>query len=285
MRSDEPEKPRNPNAGRDAAVRQRWTVGAIGVERVVEFEIGVPSDEPLPGWIIDDGFSDASGVLVASTAIVVTSAGRTVVVDPWLAFDGDRSDIAAQADRATRLLGTLAEAGTPPEDVHVVINTHVDGVGGNVRPDPSHHGSRWVAAFPNARYCFSSTELRLSSRDSRLDPLRDAGLIHAIEPPTEVVPGVSVEDAPGHREGHMAVRLRSNDAQALIPGHLVISPLQVADPSIALDDDAGLATATRRRLLAGLAERGAWLIAPLMGGPGGGVVTPDGATWRLTPRP
>ena len=144
MRSDEPEKPRDPNAGRrDAAVRQRWTVGAIGVERVVEFELGVPSDEPLPGWIVDGGFSDASGVLVASTAIVVTSAGRTVVVDPWLAFDGDRSDIAAQA---------------------------------------------------------------------------------------------------------------------------------------------GLATATRRKLLAGLAEQGTWLIAPLMGGPGGGVVTPDGATWRLTPR-
>lgn len=264
-------------------MRQRWTVGAIGVERVVDFELGVPSDEPVPRWIANDGFADASGaVLIASTATIVTSGDWTVVVDPWLAFDGDRSDIAAQAERATSLLGALAEAGSPPEDVDVVINTHVDGVGWNVRPDPTHHREWWVPAFPNARYCFSSSELRLSSRDGRLDPLRDAGLIHAIDPPTEIVSGVSVEDAPGHRAGHMALRLRSNDAEALIPGHLVISPLQVADPSIALDDDATLATATRRRLLADLAERRAWLIAPLMGGPGGGVVEPHGDTWRLT---
>lgn len=62
----------------------------------------------------------------------------------------------------------------------------------------------------------------------------------------------------------------------------MISPLQISDPSIGVDDDPAQAAATRRRLLADLAKRGGQLIAPLMGGPGGGLVEPDGDTWQLT---
>ena len=265
-----------------AVVAPDFVIGDIEVTRVVEFEVAAPAERPPPAWLVDGGFTDDSGsVLVASTALVMRAGGRLVVVDPWLVFDGDPEDVHSLALRADTILAALGDAGVRPEDVDVVVNTHVDGVGLNVRPTPD--GAGMVATFPRARYVFSSTELGLSAADERLDPLRRAGVIDPVDPPAEVAPGVTLEDAPGHRPGHLAVRLRSRGAEALVPGHLVISPVQVADPTIALDEDPGGATATRREVLADLADRGGVLIASLVGGPGGGRVATDGDTWRLEP--
>jgi hypothetical protein len=261
--------------------KQRWAVGDIDVIRVVEFEVGAPTEDSVPAWVVERGFGDKSGLpLIASTATVIAAGPSTIVVDPWLVFDGDRTDIEAQTARTTALLGALAAAGFSAEDVDLVVNSHVDGVGGNVRPEPA---GRWVPTFPNARYRFSSTELDLSANDERLDPLREADVIDPVEPPADIAPGVTLEEEAGHRSGHLVVRLRSGEAEALLPGHLFISPLQVSDPSIALDEDAAMATSIRRRLLTELAQHRGLLIAPLLGGPGGGVVEPDGNTWRLTP--
>jgi glyoxylase-like metal-dependent hydrolase (beta-lactamase superfamily II) len=260
---------------------QRWTAGDIELVRVVEFEVGAPTEDSVPAWVVERGFGDESGLpLIASTATVVAAGSSTIVVDPWLVFDGDRTDIAAQTARTTSLLDGLAAAGFSAEDVDLVVNSHVDGVGGNVRPDRS---GRWAPTFPNARYLFSSTELELSADDERLDPLRDADVIDPVDPPREIAPGVTLVEEAGHRPGHLVVRLRRGRHEALLPGHLFISPLQVSDPAIALDEDAATATAIRRRLLTDLAQSGGLLIAPLLGGPGGGVVEPDGNTWRLTP--
>ncbi len=265
-----------------AVVAPDFVIGDIEVTRVVEFEVAAPADRPPPDWLVDGGFTDGSGsVLVSSSALVIRAGGRLVVVDPWLVFDGAPGDLGAAARRADTVVAALGDAGVRPEDVDVVVNTHVDGVGLNTRPTPDGRGMG--ATFPRARYVFSSTELGLSADDERLEPLRRAGVIDPVDPPAEVAPGVTLEDAPGHRPGHLAVRLRSRGDEALVPGHLVISPAQVADPTIALDEDPGRATATRRRLLGDLAERGAVLIASLVGGPGGGRVAADGDTWRLEP--
>lgn len=265
-----------------AVVASDFVIGDIEVTRVVEFEVAVPAERPPPAWLLDGGFTDGSGsVFISSSALVIRTGGRLVVVDPWLVFDGEPEDVGALARRADTIVAALGAAGVRPEDVDVVVNTHVDGVGLNTRPAPD--GAGTVATFPHARYLFSSTELGLSADDERLDPLRSSGVIDPVDPPAEVAPGVTLEDAPGHRPGHLAVRLRSRGAEALVPGHLVVSPVQVADPTIALDDDPDRATATRRRLLADLADRRGVLIASLVGGPGGGRVAADGDTWRLEP--
>ena len=261
---------------------QRWNVGELEIVRVVEFEVGTPTEQRVPSWILERGFADAAGLpLIASTATVVTTGATTIVVDPWLVFDGDRSDIGAQTRRIGSLLDALADAGFAPADIDLVVNSHVDGVGANMRPDGDH---RWVPAFASATYHFSSAELALSAGDERLDPLREAGVIVPLDPPSEVASGVTVEEATGHGPGHVVVRVcaaakprrfclatsssrrsrcptpRSRSTRTRLPRH----------PS-----DAGL--------LAELAQRGALLIAPLIGGPGGGVVEPDGDTWQLAP--
>ena len=119
------------------------------------------------------------------------------------------------------------------------------------------------------------------------DGLADLVAAAALDPvapedlPLVVAPGVQLESAPGHCDGHLAVRVTSADALAVIPGHLVLSPLQVADPSRPADEDPATAEATRRRLLEELADRGGLLVTSLLGGPGGGVVHRDGDGFRL----
>lgn len=263
---------------------ERWSVGEVEVTRLVDFQIGLPAGGPVPGWLEGGGFLDADGgVLLASSAFALRAGDRRVVVDPWLAFDADRADPAAAAAPCARLLGDLDAAGFPPGEVDVVVNTHVDGVGHNVAPAPGGAPTGWAPAFPSARYRYSRTELADWDGDAGLAPLVGGGVVDPLDPPEEVAPGVTVEAAPGHSDGHTVVRVRSRGEELVLAGHLFISPMQVADPATGLDADVALAGEERRRLLAGLAERGGSLYAPLMGGPGGGRVVADGHTWRLDP--
>jgi glyoxylase-like metal-dependent hydrolase (beta-lactamase superfamily II) len=108
-----------------------------------------------------------------------------------------------------------------------------------------------------------------------------AGLIDGIAPGDQLTDEVCVEDAPGHDEGHLSVRIDDGGETAVIPGHLFLSPLQVADPSIPFDADPTTAASTRTELLTDLAAREGRLLSPLLGGPGGGVVRRAGAGWCL----
>ena len=58
--------------------------------------------------------------------------------------------------RAMAVAGTAAEAGVKPEDIDIVLcsHLHVDHVGWNTRLD----NGRWVPTFPNARYLISRRE-------------------------------------------------------------------------------------------------------------------------------
>jgi glyoxylase-like metal-dependent hydrolase (beta-lactamase superfamily II) len=255
-----------------------WMVGEARVVRIVDLELDLPAGRPVPDWCVP-AFADARGdVRLAFSAFAIASAGTRIVVDPWLANDGPR-DRPGAADVAQRLLGALADAGFAPEEVDAVVNTHLDGIGWNTRPSAA--DDAWVPSFPNARYHWSAVQVEHHRADERLRPLFVAGLVDPIEPGDRLTDAVTVEDAPGHEAGHLAVRIQSDGATAVIPGHLFLSPLQVADPGIPNDLDPATAAATRVDLLTELATREGLLLSPLLGGPGGGVVRRSGTGWRL----
>jgi glyoxylase-like metal-dependent hydrolase (beta-lactamase superfamily II) len=107
-------------------------------------------------------------------------------------------------------------------------------------------------------------------------------VIDSVVAPATLAPGIEVVDAPGHNPGHFAVRIESGDDLAIVPGHLVLSPIQVDDPGFDVGDaDLALATVTRRAILGELADRGGLLLTTLMGGSGGGRVRADGDGYAL----
>jgi glyoxylase-like metal-dependent hydrolase (beta-lactamase superfamily II) len=260
-----------------------WTAGDVRVTRVVDEEIVLPLENPLPGWCVP-GFAPSTGEFrLAFSALAIDAGGTSIVVDPWLANDAARGRADA-ADHGDRLLAALGTAGHPPDEVDLVVLTHFDGIGWVTRPS----GGAWVPAFPRARYVVPRVELDEWTAHPEghegFAVLVDAGLVDTVAPPHALAPGAELIALPGHSAGHAGVRIESGGELAVYSGHLFVYLTQVIDPTLSNDEDPATATATRQRLLAELADRRGLLLTTLIGGPGGGRVERDGeARWRLVP--
>jgi glyoxylase-like metal-dependent hydrolase (beta-lactamase superfamily II) len=116
-----------------------------------------------------------------------------------------------------QLLNNLRAAGVAPEDIDVVINTHLhfDHCGWNTVK----HGDRVVATFPNAKYYAPEGEWQYarhpSERDAisyiseNYDPLVESGQMTLLRGGEEIVPGISVKTFPGHTAHMLAVIVSS----------------------------------------------------------------------------
>jgi glyoxylase-like metal-dependent hydrolase (beta-lactamase superfamily II) len=178
--------------------------------------------------------------------VLVGDGGTTLLIDTGV---GPRPRTFVPEPEA-QLLDELARRGVAPEDVDLIVHTHlhVDHVG-------------WDGAFPNARYvvheddwAFFMSEASLAERPHLREKVRPLTNVERVNGETEIVPGVHLLPTPGHTPGHMSLRIGST----VVLGDVVVHELQVADPDVVYvsDHDAGLAAATRRRLLGELADEG-----------------------------
>lgn len=114
-----------------------------------------------------------------------------------------------------------AIAGVEPEEISIVINTHLhfDHAGGNTTVNAD---GRIVPTFPNARYFVSRAELEHAGNPSERDrasylpenwlALRDSGQLEVKDSDYEVVPGLQMETHPGHNRSMQCWRLnRGNE--------------------------------------------------------------------------
>jgi len=259
-----------------------WTIGAIEVTRVDDpgFELILPSDAATvvvlqrSPWLAPHFVTDEWSLNIGSSCTVVRTPEGTALIDPFLAFD--------DADRFGPRLQALRDAGVEADDVDLVINTHVDGIGVNVLLDGS-------PSFPRARYLVPRAELDAMRAGSHpetgadaLLALQDDGVVEPTEGDETVVAGVRLEDAPGHNPGMHVVWLEDAADSAVVVGHLFLHPAQIASPNIDNGDlDPVVLEATRRSLLSRCVDSGTVVVGPLFAAPGGGQVHPDGDTWRL----
>src|SRR5580700_513817 len=105
-----------------------------------------------------------------------------------------------------QLLDNLHAAGVAPEDIDIVINTHLhfDHCGWNT----VRRGDRVVATFPKAKYYVQEGEVlhgheqhlrdAVSYISENYDPLVKSGQMELLHGDREIVPGVSVRVFPGH---------------------------------------------------------------------------------------
>jgi glyoxylase-like metal-dependent hydrolase (beta-lactamase superfamily II) len=259
-----------------------WAVGAIEVTRVDDpgFELILPSDDSTievlkrSPWLHPAFVTDDWALRIGSSTTVIRAHGTTVLVDPFLAFD--------DADRLGPRLQALRDAGVEADDVDVVVNSHIDGLGVNLLRDGS-------PTFPRARYLVPSAEIdgiRLGrhpdSDHQDVVRLHDAGRIEGSAGDEQVARGVTLADAPGHNAGHHVVWVRDGGASAVVVGHLVLHPAQLAAPEVTNGDfDEARLVATRRQVFEDCVAEGSILVAPLFAPPGGGRVVADGDAWRL----
>jgi glyoxylase-like metal-dependent hydrolase (beta-lactamase superfamily II) len=116
-----------------------------------------------------------------------------------------------------QLLDNLHDAGVAPEDIDIVINTHLhfDHCGWNT----VRRGDREVATFPNAKYYVQKQEWEhgrlqlerdaISYMSPNYDPLLESGQMVLLNGDRELLPGISVKVLPGHTANMQAVIIES----------------------------------------------------------------------------
>src|SRR6267154_971388 len=127
-----------------------------------------------------------------------------------------------------KLLESLSTAGVSPEQIDIVINTHLhfDHCGWNT----IRHNGKTASAFPNATYYVQEGEWKHAhegQRDSvsylheNYDPLVESGQMKLLRGHLEIVPGISVEVFPGHTRDMQAVMVTSGSQIACYISDLI----------------------------------------------------------------
>ena len=250
-------------------------------------------------WMIPDYYDPIAQTFITSIhSWLLRTPASTILIDAC-AGNGKERSLARYHHLNSPFLERLAHAGCRPEDVDVVVCTHmhVDHVGWNTRLE----NGRWIPTFPNARYLFTRTEYdywtsehgRQSTAASdvarihadSIAPVIEAGLATFVDDAHDVAPGVRLEAAHGHTPGHSIVRSSSGGNTGIFSGDVMHQPFQIYEPEVSsrycVDPDR--ATTTRLRLLAECADFNYLLLPAHFGAPHVGRIRRNGPGFTFHP--
>ncbi|HEX6536852.1 MAG TPA: MBL fold metallo-hydrolase, partial [Gemmatimonadaceae bacterium] len=169
----------------------------------------------------------------------------------------------------TALEDGIRAAGHRPEDVALVINTHLhfDHGGGNTFRDAD---GRIRLSFPNARYVVQAGEYHYATHTNERTaasyfahnfvPVQEAGRYDFIEGEREIVPGITAVPTPGHVPFHQGLLLESGGERAFYLGDLVPTSAHLPLPWIMGYDVEPLVTLESKRALLRRAMDEGWLV-------------------------
>jgi glyoxylase-like metal-dependent hydrolase (beta-lactamase superfamily II) len=274
------------------------TFGAVRIDRVAELDSWpFPTAEMFPA--VTTALHDCTTIDLTITTHLLRSPDGVVLVDTGNGNGKERPTLRAHHRFATDYLDRLAAVGVTPDDVDVVVLTHLhpDHCGGSTRLVDG----RWVPTFPRARHLVARAEfawlealhhqgptdgvpadLARTFADS-VRPVVEAGLVDIVDLPQTIIDGVTLHPAAGHTAGHLVVEVTGGGRTALLTGDVLHHPLQFGDLALAQSGDAdpAAAAATRRALCERAADTGARLMPAHFGGPDGGHVLRTDTGYRF----
>lgn len=287
------------------------TLGDVTMTRVWEYfgPVAMTPEEFFPespaeawethrSWLVPD-FLDAETRIV-NTAIqtwVLRSEGKTILVDTGVGNHKERPYAPVWSHLNTNFLDNLARAGVRPEDVDIVINTHlhIDHVGWNTYLD----GRTWVPTFPNATYLMPKADFDfwnpanehkpLLGRGNQnvfedsVAPVHQAGLTQLWEDSHQIDANLRLDLAPGHTPGSSVLTLDSGSDRAVFVGDMMHSPVQIHEPdsNSCFCEDPAAARATRRKVLSWAADNNVLVVPAHLGGSGAAEVQRDGDKFAI----
>lgn len=181
----------------------------------------------------------------------VRSRGKTIMVDTGLGPGPHPTRGNVTGD----LLNQLRLQGVKPEDVDIVVHTHLhaDHVGWNL--DLS--GASPRPYFPNARYLVPRVDWDHFVKPENLEnapwvrdsvmPLEGLGLIDFFDGEHDITDQVKTFATPGHTPGHHVVLVSSQGQHAMIVGDALHSRVQVQEPTWCAGVDTDKADSRRSR--------------------------------------
>jgi glyoxylase-like metal-dependent hydrolase (beta-lactamase superfamily II) len=175
---------------------------------------------------------------------LLRAAGRTLLVDTGLG-----------PESGGKLLEGMQAIGVSPPEVDTVLFTHLHGdhTGWNIDRQTSR------PLFSKARYLvpkgdwehYGSREKPPGSFMRDVKPLEALGCLDLIEGEHSLGPSMTTLRTPGHTPGHLSVVIQSAGERGLIIGDVLVSTLDILEPSLqsSFDWDHGIAFKTRTAML------------------------------------
>lgn len=232
--------------------------------------------------------ADAAEIALDDMAV---SVNAFLIETPERRYLVDAGNGAIRGPGLGHLRAALGHAGCRPDDVDVVLMTHM-------------HGDHCVGLYEDGRAVFARAEMILSEAErdfwadeaglnemqrSQLDFARSAfaayvGRTALMTPGREVAPGIEMVALPGHTPGHVGYLIGA--ASLLIWGDIIHVPaLQIARPEwyFRFDADPETAIATRRRILERAANEDLIVAGAHLPFPGIARIAQDGERLRYLP--
>jgi glyoxylase-like metal-dependent hydrolase (beta-lactamase superfamily II) len=251
-------------------------LGRMRIHKVWEIDSPVPLLGQLPGTTREDMIRllewydepdevnpdpETSFMTFSVHSWVIELDGQTILVDTCDGNHKNRS-LPAVHQLDSNYLGNLRRAGFAPEDIDLVMCTHLhfDHVGWNTRLD----NGRWVPTFPNARYLFGKRDYEYFKTNPEGEGLHYEAFLDSILPvmeagkgelvdedfvaQREIGDGVWLEPAFGHSPGCCTINAQADGPPALFWGDVIHHPVQLIrhDLPFAYDADGAAACLVRK---------------------------------------
>jgi glyoxylase-like metal-dependent hydrolase (beta-lactamase superfamily II) len=257
---------------------------------------------PRPMWepVVED-LDESHRIGLGLNCLLLQSDGKTILIETGVG-DKARESWHASPLAEGNLLSDLAAHGFRPEDVDIVINTHLhaDHCGWNTRYLPVRQAGlpagdegqdrRLVSTFPRARYFIQRGEweaarhpnerTRATYLAENLTPLEEGGQLELIEGETRVTSEVVIIPSPGHTEHHASVVITSGGETALYVGDIAQHRAQMERLAwvAAFDVLPMVSLETKRGLIERAIQEKALVISVHLPFPGAGrmTATPEG---------
>lgn len=228
---------------------------------------------PKPLWERKIPADDRNRIPLALRCLLIEAPDALVLVDTGIGNKEDERFCSIfgveNEGEPTRLETAIKAAGFAPEDVDLLVLTHLhfDHVGGATRLEPD---GKIVPAFPRARHIVQQGELdfaatpnervRASYLERNLRPLTEAGLWSTVTGACEVTRGVRVLPTPGHTPHHQSILVTSDGDTACYLGDVCPTTAHLPLPWIMGYDLEPLVTLETKRALWQTAEAEGWTL-------------------------
>jgi len=146
--------------------------------------------------------------MAALKPLLIQTDSDNILIDTGIGDLPEKYNQYYKADRSQTLINSLAEIGLTPDDISIVINTHLH---------VDHCGNNRI--FRDAKFIVQNSELEYAYNPHRFqkggyikDMFEDIKF-NTISGNHEVLPGISVIITSGHTPGHQAVVIDATDSK------------------------------------------------------------------------
>lgn len=201
-----------------------------------------------------------------SGLVLIDSGAGNKETQKFLDIYGIENDGSGQR---TMLELAIIAAGFRPEDISLVINTHLhfDHAGGNTTIESD---GRVVSAFPNARFVVQAGEAHYAMHTNERtaasyfprnwEPIRELGRLDLVDGATEIVKGIRTLPTPGHTPHHQSILVDGGSEIACYLGDVIPTHIHMPLPWIMGYDVEPLRTLESKRALLSTALAEKWLL-------------------------